>query len=82
MLKKFFLSYGQKDGSSERQILKNLKGWSSFRASSNDQLISIRELDLFVARSDIEGDDRMPAQEKAARLAEIDAKRAALGSQH
>ena len=72
VIRKFFLSYGQKAGSSERRTLMTLNGWSSFRASGNGQLIPIRELDLFVKRTNIEVDDKMPPQEKSARLKEID----------
>ena len=82
VVRNFFLSYGKKNGSPERQTLATLDGWSSFRASNDDQLSPIRELDLFVTRATIENDGNMPPEEKVARLAEIDAKLAALKNRH
>ena len=51
---------------------------SGFKSSSNDQLIPIRELDLFSQRNKIEADSVMSNTDKSAKLAEIDSKLAAL----
>jgi len=75
-LKKFLLTYGQ-DGrpnaTREKEILKELL-WSGFRASSNDQLLPIRQLELFKKRGTIEGNANISAADKATRIKEIDAK--------
>ena len=46
----------------------------SFRASSNKQLIPLRQIGLFRDKLRLEADDKMPAAEKAAKIQEIDAK--------
>ncbi|HEX9463774.1 MAG TPA: phosphonate ABC transporter substrate-binding protein [Alphaproteobacteria bacterium] len=86
-LKAFFIDYGRpapgKDAAEmERQVqvLKNLQ-WGLFKASSNKQLIPIREVALFRDRLKIENDDSMPAAEKQAKLREIDDKLAELKKQ-
>ncbi len=68
----FFMTYGTKDAK-EKEILAGLQ-WAPFRASSNDQLVPIRQLVLFKDRLKIESDEKYTAQEKAQKLAEIDAK--------
>lgn len=78
IIRDFFLSYGQRDDSPERRTLIQMNGWSSFRASDNGQLIPIREIDLFVARTELEKDERIAPEDKAARLAAIDAELKAL----
>lgn len=79
-LKAFFLSYGvEQPGKSadrvkeERAVLANLK-WGTFRESSDDQLIPIRQLELFKAKAKLEADAALPEAEKTAKIAEIDAK--------
>ena len=67
----FFMTYGTKGKAGETKILADL-GWAPFRASSNDQLIPIRQLVLFKNRIKIEADDKLTASEKQARLVEID----------
>ncbi|MBL8302768.1 MAG: phosphonate ABC transporter substrate-binding protein, partial [Ideonella sp.] len=46
---------------------------------NNDQLIPIRQLELFRDRAKAEADDKLAADEKAKLLAEFDRKLAALG---
>jgi phosphonate transport system substrate-binding protein len=67
----FFMNYGTQD-KQELAVLNGLQ-WAPFRASSNDQLIPIRQLVLFKNRIKIESDEKYAASEKAAKLAEIDA---------
>jgi phosphonate transport system substrate-binding protein len=75
----FVLSYGRDDR--EKEILKNMYRLAGFKASTNAQLIPIRQLELFKDRTKIESDERMPAAEKKAKLADIDAQLAALAAQ-
>lgn len=77
-IKTFFLTYGKPgDGKSEEQltselaVLAGLK-WAPFRESNNDQLLPIRQLELFRQRTKIEADASLPEAEKTAKLAEID----------
>lgn len=83
-LKTFLLSYGkagagksEEELAREQKVLKDLQ-WSGFRESSNKQLVPYRQLALFRDRLKIENDDKLSAEDKKARLAEIDAKMAEL----
>lgn len=67
----FFMTYGTQNMAKESKILADL-GWAPFSASSNDQLIPIRQLVLFKDRIKIEGDNNYSASDKKAKLAEID----------
>ena len=79
----FFLTYarfGDADRvAREREILTNLSdGWGPFLASSDLQLIPIRQLELFRDRTLIESDANMSEADRQARLAEIDGQLAEL----
>lgn len=76
-LRDFLMSYGTSGDEKELEILANLQ-WAPFQASSNDQLLPIRQLALFRERSVIEADDSYSAEEKQELMSEIDAKLAAL----
>lgn len=76
-LKSFVLGYAKTDPQ-EKAILKNIYNYGGFRDSSNDQLIPIRQLELFKDRSKVESDSALDAGARARALAEIDAKLAAL----
>jgi phosphonate transport system substrate-binding protein len=71
----FFVSYG-KEGPNKEQELKILAGIASglapFRPSDNDQLLPIRQLELFRDRTKVAADERMDPAEKQKRLSEID----------
>ncbi len=74
----FFMQYGRMGDMEkvkrERDILANLSdGWGPFLASSNAQLIPIRQLELFRNKVRIENDETMSADEKAQEIAAIDA---------
>ncbi|WP_148863133.1 phosphonate ABC transporter substrate-binding protein [Marinobacter fonticola] len=71
----FFMDYGK--GEREANVLADLQ-WAPFKASSNDQLIPIRQLALFKQRAEIENSDSLSAEEKSTKLAEIDANLASL----
>lgn len=79
-VKAFFLDYGaERPGKSaeqtaqQRVVLANLQT-GSFRASSNKQLIPLRQIGLFRDKLKIEADDKLSPDEKAAKIREIDAK--------
>jgi len=59
-------------------VLKDLLKLSGFKASTNDQLIPIRELDLFSKRLKLEADTTMSEVDKTKAIAEIDSKLVAL----
>ena len=73
----FLMSYGTTGDEKELKILADLQ-WAPFRAASNDQLIPIRQLELFKQKANIEGDDNFSAEEKAKKLADIEAQLASL----
>jgi phosphonate transport system substrate-binding protein len=76
-LKTFVINYAKTDPE-EKAILKNIYNYGGFRESNNEQLVPIRQLELFKDRSKIEHDAALDEKERAKRLAEIDAKLAAL----
>jgi phosphonate transport system substrate-binding protein len=73
----FLMSYGTAGDEKELKILADLQ-WAPFRASSNDQLIPIRQLEMFKQKAAIENDSRYSAQEKTEKLANIEAQLAGL----
>jgi phosphonate transport system substrate-binding protein len=72
----FVTGYGKNDR--EKEILKNMYRLAGFKASTDAQLIPIRQLELYKDRVKFESDANMTAAEKQAKLAEIDAKLSAL----
>ena len=76
-IKDFVLNYAKNDPA-EKAVLKNIYNYGGFRESNNDQLIPIRQLELFKDRRKVEGDDKLAAADKAKQLAEIDKQLAAL----
>lgn len=82
-LKGFFLTYGVGEGAQaerERAVLEALQ-WAPFKESTDRQLVPIRQLDLFKERLKLEADAVISADEKKAKLAEIDRKLASLQKQ-
>jgi phosphonate transport system substrate-binding protein len=77
-IKTFVLGYAKSDPA-EKAVLKNIYNYGGFRESSNDQLIPIRQLELFRDRARVAADEAMNADEKTKLVAEIDRKLAALG---
>lgn len=78
-LRDFLLAYGRQDAR-EKDVMKALT-WSGFTASDNSQLVPIRQLALVGERGKIEADTALSADERAKRLADIDARLAELGKQ-
>jgi phosphonate transport system substrate-binding protein len=76
-IKSFVLNYAKTD-EQEKTILKNIYNYGGFRESSNEQLVPIRQLELFKDRSKVENDASLDVATRAKQLAEIDAKLAAL----
>ena len=76
----FIFSYGVKGENVEqaRKILTALQ-WGPFIKSDNSQLIPLRQLELFRAKTVLEGNKDMDAKEKAAKIADIERKLAELG---
>jgi phosphonate transport system substrate-binding protein len=72
----FVTGYGK--NAREKEILKNMYRLAGFKASTDAQLIPIRQLELFKDRLKFENDANMSATEKQTKLAEIDAKLAVL----
>ncbi len=68
-LKAFFVNYGKAEH--EKKILANMHGWAGFRESNNDQLLPIRQIELFKQKVKLEKDDKMNAEEKQTKLAKI-----------
>ncbi|GAB2891215.1 phosphonate ABC transporter substrate-binding protein [Paralcaligenes sp. KSB-10] len=69
-IRSFFMTYGATP--EEKKVLASLQ-WGQFRKSGDDQLLPIRQLELFKQRSRITADAHMDASEKAGKLKEIDA---------
>lgn len=76
-LKNFVLNYAKTDPE-EKRILGVIYNYGGFRDSNNDQLIPIRQLELFRDRAKVQNDEKLAADEKAKQLADIDRKLAAL----
>ncbi|HEY9212219.1 MAG TPA: phosphonate ABC transporter substrate-binding protein [Ancylobacter sp.] len=79
----FFMTYGRLGTDEEvahaREVLaKTSDGWGVFAASSDAQLLPIRQLELFKTRIKTEKNDKLSADEKTAELKKIDAKLADL----
>ena len=77
-VKEFFYNYG-KGSQQEKDNLYKLSKLSSFKLSTNSQLIPIRQLELFKDRNKIDADAGLAAADKLAKLADIDRQLAALG---
>lgn len=75
----FVVGYGKDER--EKEILKNLYRLKGFTVSTDAQLLPIRQLELFKERGKYENDSNMTEADKKAKLAEIDAKLAALAKQ-
>jgi phosphonate transport system substrate-binding protein len=75
----FIYNYGKTER--EKTVLAKIYNYAGFRPSSNAQLIPIRQLELFKDRQKVEHDAALSDADKKTKLAEIDAKLAALASQ-
>lgn len=66
----FFTTYGDKP--EELAVLNNLD-WGKFKVSSNDQLLPIRQLELFKKRNQLVNDAKLSDADKQAQLQALDA---------
>ncbi len=84
-LRDFFLTYGTErpgaDVAHERKVLADLGGWGSFNASSNAQLLPVRQVAAFREKLAAEASTAMAADEKAKKIAEIDNRLKALDAE-
>ena len=76
-IKNFFYNYAKTDAH-EKEVVMKLSKLSGFKASTNDQLKPIRQLDLFSQRNKIEADTTLSDTDKKSKMADIDQKLAAL----
>jgi phosphonate transport system substrate-binding protein len=74
-VKTFFLSYGK---TAEEKAKLETRKWSGFRASDNSQLIPIRELEIAKKKLEIQNDEKLSADDKKKKIAELDAELAAV----
>ena len=80
-IKQFFISYGKgSEATREKAILAKLT-YSGFKESSNNQLIPIRQLELFKDKTKLESDTAMNAGERQKALDDINRKLAELNQQ-
>ncbi|RAP62761.1 phosphonate ABC transporter substrate-binding protein [Achromobacter sp. HZ01] len=78
-IRDFFVNYGKgKDAEREMANLKALT-YKGFRASDNQQLVPIRQIELARQKARVEGDTTLGQAEKQKQLAELDKKLASLG---
>ncbi|RPY07396.1 phosphonate ABC transporter substrate-binding protein [Pseudomonas aeruginosa] len=68
-LRDFFFKYGA--NAEQKKVLADLQ-WSKFQPSDDDQLLPIRQLELFKQRTDVANNANLGAEEKAAKLKAID----------
>jgi phosphonate transport system substrate-binding protein len=76
-IKNFFYNYAKTDPR-EKEIVMKISKLSGFKASTNDQLKPIRQLDLFSKRNKVEADTTLSDAEKKSKLAELDQQLTAL----
>ena len=69
------MTYGAKP--EEKKVLAGLQ-WGQFRASDNDQLLPIRQLELFKKRTEVANSTTLNEADKQAQLKELDAELAKL----
>jgi phosphonate transport system substrate-binding protein len=77
-LRDFMLAYGRE--AREQAVLQNI-GYSAFHASTNTQLVPIRQIELARERVKVDVDTTLAADDKARKLKDIDARLAELGRQ-
>ncbi|MBG4834622.1 phosphonate ABC transporter substrate-binding protein [Pseudomonas aeruginosa] len=68
-LRDFFFKYGA--NAEQKKVLADLQ-WSKFQPSDDDQLLPIRQLELFKQRTDGANNANLGAEEKAAKLKALD----------
>jgi phosphonate transport system substrate-binding protein len=78
-IRDFFLTYGtdqsKGDVAREKEVLEGL-AWSPFRASTNDQLLPIRVMELAKSIAQLQADASVSAEDKQARIEKMEAEKA------
>jgi phosphonate transport system substrate-binding protein len=81
-VKAFFLAYGTEragaDAARERKVLADLGGWGGFVASSDAQLLPVRQVATFKEKLATQQSTTMSEADKAKKISELDAKLADL----
>lgn len=72
-IRNFFYNYAKTDAR-EKEIVMKISKLSGFKESSDQQLLPIRQLDLFAQRNKVEADTVLSEGDKKTRLADIDKK--------
>jgi phosphonate transport system substrate-binding protein len=75
-IKDFVIAYGETEHG--KDVMKAIYNYGGFRASSNAQLVPIRQLELFKNRVKVEDDTALSENERKSKLAELDKQLAAL----
>ena len=72
-IRNFFYNYAKTDAR-EKEIVMKISKLSGFKESNDQQLLPIRQLDLFAQRNKVEADTVLNEGDKKTRLADIDKK--------
>ncbi|MGF6724604.1 phosphonate transport system substrate-binding protein [Paraburkholderia sp. GAS41] len=75
----FFINYGKTDPH-EKAVMAGITGYSGFVASSDAQLLPIRQITLFAQKQKIQADTHLSDDERKTQLAALDAKLSALNA--
>jgi phosphonate transport system substrate-binding protein len=78
-LRAFFLNYGKTDPH-EKAVMATITGYSGFTASSDAQLLPIRQVMLFQQKEKIEANTHLSDDDRKTQLAALDAKLSALNA--
>jgi phosphonate transport system substrate-binding protein len=78
-LRNFFVNYAKTDPK-EKEVMKNLMSYSGFVASSDAQLLPVRQVALFQQKQKVEADAHLSDTDRKTQVAAIDAKLNALNS--
>lgn len=78
-IRNFFLNYGKTDPH-EKEVMAAITGYAGFAASSDAQLLPIRQVALYRQKQKIENDTHLSDDDRKTQLADIDAKMSALNS--
>jgi phosphonate transport system substrate-binding protein len=75
----FFLNYG-KTNPHEKAVMAAITGYSGFAASSDAQLLPVRQIALFQQKQKIQTDTHLSDDDRKTQLAALDAKLSALNA--
>jgi phosphonate transport system substrate-binding protein len=75
----FFVNYGKTDPH-EKAVMAGITGYSGFVASSDAQLLPIRQITLFAQKQKIQADTHLSDDDRKTQLAALDAKLSALNT--